>query len=190
VPLCTIPALEPGLYVLQVWSTGDLGGTNQYAVRAQSTNAPDARVYAINDMSIFTNQGGAVSTLYLAEIIEDHAGKILELDFYDPGEDNANAFMTVQLPDGSPAQCTWYAVNETGATINGPAGGPADCRIQTSNGSPIFNGYWVHARIVIPDPVCSSDCWFKMIIENSQPHDRTTWSARVIGNPVKLSPNE
>jgi len=188
-PLCTIPAGNPGLYVLQVWSTGNIGGTNQYSVRAQSANAPDARVYAINDMSIFTNQAGATSTLYLAEIIEDHAGKILELDFYDPGEDDANAFMTVQLPNGNTAQCTWYAEDEDGNIITGNTSF-SDCRIQTSNGSPIFNGYWVHAEVQIPDPVCDTDCWFKMVIENSQPHDRTTWSARVIGNPVKLTPNQ
>jgi hypothetical protein len=28
-----------------------------------------------------------------------------------------------------------------------------------------------------------------MEIDNGQPHDRTTWAAKVIGNPVRLVPN-
>jgi hypothetical protein len=66
----------------------------------------------------------------------------------------------------------------------------ADCRIQTSNGSSYFNGLWVTAQVDIPtNYTCSSNCWWKMEIQNSQPHDRTTWSARIIGNPVRLVPN-
>ncbi|MGB7860015.1 MAG: hypothetical protein WBM90_05920, partial [Acidimicrobiia bacterium] len=188
--LCTINGAAPGIYVLQVWTTGNIGGTNQYSVRANTTTANNARVFGINEISVFTNQTGATSTLFLAEIEQVHAGKILELDFYDPGEDDANAYMTVQNPDGSTAQCDWFATAETGLPDPGLSGS-GNCRIQTSNGSPIFNGLWIHAEIDIPDNyMCSTDCWYKMIIENSEPHDRTTWQARVIGNPVRLTPNE
>jgi hypothetical protein len=184
--LCSLTNPPPGLYVLRIWSTGNLGGTNQYSVRATTSGGGDARVYGVNDISIFTNQAG-VSTLNLAEVIEDHAGKTLEVDLYDPGEDDANAFMTVKMPDGSTAQCVWEAFNESGTSQGGDSGA---CRIQTSDGTSFFNGEHLRIQIDIPDTyTCAATCWWTMEIENSEPHDRTTWAARVIGNPVRLTPN-
>ncbi|MGH8916506.1 MAG: pilus assembly protein TadG-related protein, partial [Acidimicrobiia bacterium] len=86
VRLCTLSgAVSPGIYVVRVWTDGNDGGTNQYAVRANTTSAANARVYGINDISIFTNQAG-ISNLNVAEVAAAHAGKTLELRFYDPGE--------------------------------------------------------------------------------------------------------
>jgi Putative Flp pilus-assembly TadE/G-like len=186
--LCTLPGtVAPGIYVVRVWTTGDLGGTNQYAVRANTTGSPNARVYGINDISIFTNQSGT-STLNVAEVAAVHHGKTLELSFYDPGEDDANAFMTVKNPAGSTATCDWVAKNEAGTVVRSGSG---SCSIQTSDGNSFFNGLWVTAQVDIPDAyTCTTNCWWKMEIANSQPHDRTTWAARIIGNPVRLVPNE
>jgi hypothetical protein len=178
--------VPPGIYVIRIWTDGNDGGTNQYAVRAQTSTGPNARVYGINDISIFTNQSG-ISTLFVAEVAAAHQGKTLELKFYDPGEDNANAFMTVKNPGGGTATCDWVAKNEAGTTVRSGSG---NCRIQTSNGTSFFNGLWVTAQVEIPDAyACTTNCWWKMEIENSQPHDRTTWAAKIIGNPVRLVPN-
>jgi hypothetical protein len=186
--LCRLAGSVPaGIYVVRVWTDGDDGGTNQYAVRANTGSGPSARVYGINDISIFTNQSGT-STLHVAEVAAIHSGKTLELQFYDPGEDDANAFMTVKNPGGGTATCDWVAKNEAGTVVRSGSG---SCRIQTSNGSSFFNGLWVTAQVDIPDAyTCTTNCWWKMVIENSQPHDRTTWAARIIGNPVRLVPNE
>jgi hypothetical protein len=187
--LCTRNnAVAPGLYVVRVWTDGNDGGTNQFAVRANTGSGPNARVYGINDISIFTNQSG-ISSLSVAEVAQIHANKTLELKFYDPGEDDANAFMTVKRPNGTTAQCTWVAKNEAGTTVRSQTS-MGNCRIQTSDGSSFFNGLWVTAQVDIPtNYTCSTNCWWKMEIENSQPHDRTTWAARIIGNPVRLVPN-
>jgi hypothetical protein len=185
--LCRLSGTVPaGIYVVRIWTDGNDGGTNQYAVRAQTATGPNARVYGINDISIFTNQSG-ISTLFVAEVAAAHQGKTLELKFYDPGEDNANAFMTVKNPGGGTATCDWVAKNEAGTTVRSGSG---NCRIQTSNGTSFFNGLWVTAQVEIPDAyACTTNCWWKMEIENSQPHDRTTWAAKIIGNPVRLVPN-
>ncbi|MGA7228209.1 MAG: pilus assembly protein TadG-related protein [Acidimicrobiia bacterium] len=189
--LCTFNgAVTPGIYVVRVWTDGNDGGTNQYAIRANTTSAANAKVYGINDISIFTNQSG-LSTLNVAKVDPVHAGKTLELQFYDPGEDDANAYMTVKTPAGATATCDWVARNEAGTVVQSGSG---NCSIQTSNGSSFFNGLWVTAQVDIPDsytcnPNTTSGCWWKMLIQNSQPHDRTTWAARVIGNPVRLVPN-
>jgi hypothetical protein len=186
--LCTLSgSVAPGIYVVRVSTSGNIGGTNQYAVRANTTSGPNARVYGINDISIFTNQSGT-STLNVAEVAPVHRGKTLELKFYDPGEDDANAYMTVKNPAGNTAQCTWVAKNEAGTTVRSGSG---NCRIQTSDGNSFFNGLWVTAQVDIPSSyTCTTNCWWKMEIQNGQPHDRTTWKARIIGNPVHLVPNE
>ncbi len=187
--LCTIANPPPGIYVLRVWTTGNLGGTNQYAVRADATG-PDARVYGINDISIFVNRPSSTSILNLAEVDQVHAGKVLEIDLYDAGEDfgGSNAYMEVKDPAGNTPTCTWAAFDEGGAQT---ASGTGNCRIQTANsGGPLFNGELLRIQIDIASGyTCGSDCWWQMRIENNAPQDRTTWAARVIGNPVRLTPN-
>jgi hypothetical protein len=95
--------------------------------------------------------------------------------------------MTVKRPGGTTATCNWAARNEAGTVVDSGSG---SCSIQTSDGTSFFNGLWVTAQVVIPDNyTCSTNCWWKMEIDNGQPHDRTTWAAKVIGNPVRLVPN-
>jgi hypothetical protein len=188
VTLCRLSgAVAPGIYVVRVWTDGNDGGTNQFAVRANTGSALNARVYGMNDISIFTNQSG-ISTLYVAEVAQVHAGKTLELQFYDPGEDDQEAWMTVKNPAGNTATCDWVAKNEAGTVVYSNSGA---CRIKTSTPPSLFNGLWVTAQVEIPDSyTCTTNCWWKMEIENSEPHDRTTWAAKIIGNPVRLVPNE
>jgi len=105
--------------------------------------------------------------------------------------------MTVKMPDGTSANCSWVSKDFNGNTA--ATGGPGTCRIQTAEGSlptaskSLFNGQWITATIDIPDAyTCSSNCWWSMLIEHSSSstsHDRTTWAARIIGNPVRLVPN-
>jgi hypothetical protein len=200
VNLCTIPGspyVDPGIYVLRVWADGNGGGNNGYGLNVVTTGSgtDDARLYGINDISIFTNQS-LTGTLTIAEVAQEHAGKILELSFYDPGEDNGDAFMTVKMPDGTSANCSWIAKDFNGNTS--ASGGPGTCRIQTADNSvpiatnkSLFNGQWITATIDIPDAyTCSSNCWWSMLIEHTGiSHDRTTWAARIIGNPVRLVTN-
>jgi hypothetical protein len=196
--LCTISGapVDPGIYVLKVWVDGNGGGNNGYGLNVVTSPGGGARLYGINDISIFTNQT-ATGNLTIAEVAQEHAGKILELSFYDPGEDNDDAFMTVKMPDGTSASCSWIAKDFNDNTS--ASGGPGTCRIQTAEGSlpasskSLFNGQWITATIDIPDAyTCSSNCWWSMLIEHSSSstsHDRTTWAARIIGNPVRLVPN-
>jgi hypothetical protein len=199
--LCTIsgsPEVDPGIYVLKVWVDGNGGGNNGYGLNVVTAGSGTdaARLYGINDISIFTNQT-ATGNLTIAEVAQEHAGKILELSFYDPGEDDDDAFMTVKMPDGTSASCSWIAKDFNGNTS--ASGGPGTCRIQTAEGSlpasskSLFNGQWITATIDIPDAyTCSSNCWWSMLIEHSSSstsHDRTTWAARIIGNPVRLVTN-
>ena len=196
VTVCNVNPATPGIYVLNVRTTGG-GGNNAYSVGVSvSPNSGErARVYAINDMSIFTNSGGSsVATVYLAEVAQSHAGKTLLLDFFDPGENpTGNAWVEVRNPHNNSAACSWTATNGQGSsgTIN-------PCRIRsTISGTAQFNGHWLNSRINIPSsyscsgPASDPYCYWTMRLElGSTSQDRTTWAARVIGNPVRLVPND
>jgi hypothetical protein len=181
-----------GMWVLQVQTSGNIGGTSHYSILTNtsgiSTNS-NPRVFAINDMGIFTNEASGNATVWLAEILPVHAGKKLVLQFFDPGESAPPATMTVQTPSGATAPgCSWTA-------DNGLSG--SSCSITTANASgSLFNGAWINLTIDIPanytcDPAASgnSGCYWKMNLDLQTSHDRTTWTARVIGNPVRLVPN-
>jgi Flp pilus assembly protein TadG len=197
--VCTLTnagGIPPGIYVLNVRSTGDSGGNNSYSVGVTTSpnTAPHARVYAINDMSIFTNSGGAaVATVYLAEVAEIHAGKNLQLDFYDPGENpSGDAWVEVRTPTNGAAACRWSSRNEAGAITGGPAS-INPCRLQsTVAGVAQFNAQWLNTSIDIPNSyTCGATCFWTMRLElGLTSQDRTTWAARVIGNPVRLVPNQ
>lgn len=194
--ICTVNPGTPGIYILNVRTTGG-GGNNAYSVGVSTSpgSAPHARVYAINDMSIFTNSGGSsVATVYLAEVAQSHAGKTLLLDFFDPGENpTGQAWVEVRNPHNNSAACSWTATNGqgSGGTVN-------PCRIRsTINGNAQFNGHWLNSRINIPtNYTCSTtpinpNCYWTMRLElGNTSQDRTTWAARVIGNPVRLVPND
>ena len=192
--LCTINSPSEGIYVLNVRTTGSNGGNNSYSlgVASSPSGAPHVRVYAINDMSIFTNANAGTAVVYLAEVDPVHAGKVLELSFYDPGENlqpGADAHVEVKMPNGTTPQCDWVSRNDSGTQTGSGSG---NCRIQsTDNAVPEFNAQWLTATIDIPDSyTCSSDCYWKMHLDMAGSQDRTTWAARVIGNPVRLVPNE
>lgn len=196
--LCSLNNPPAGIYVLNVRTTGG-GGNNAYSIGVSTTGGvatQHARVYAINDMSIFTNSGGSsVATVYLAEVAQSHAGKTLLLDFFDPGENpSGNAWVEVRNPHNGSAACSWTATNGQGS-----GGGTVNpCRIQsTSAGTAQFNGHWLNSRINIPTGyTCATspmnpNCYWTMRLElGTTSQDRTTWAARVIGNPVRLVPND
>ena len=87
--------------MLHVTTSGHGIASNHYSVRATPRQPPHPRVFGINDMSIWSNDLTSSSQLYLAEIEDIHAGKKLELQFYDPGDADANSWMSVISPTGA-----------------------------------------------------------------------------------------
>ncbi len=188
-PLGVDPA--PGIYVVQVSTTGNLGGTNQFTLGATGTTA-NPRVYPINDMSIFNNDDDSDAIFKLAEIDEVYAGKEFKIELYDPGEAPSGSTLSILDPSGAVPTCTWWTVDEfdnASSTTAGP------CTIQTADGSgPLFNGEWLNISIDLPDSAsynCSPDCWWEVRYNftSGDVTDRTTWQAYVIGNPLRLIEN-
>ena len=189
--MCRINNPVNGIYVIRTQNGGNsIGGNNSFSfLAASNSTSPLVRIYAINSMSIFTNAPTGQATVYIAEVDPVHANKTLELRFFDPGEGSGNAYMTVVPPPGVTGySCTWTATDVTSSS--NPTSG-SGCSIQTTvSGSARYNGEWITMNISIPASyTCSSDCFWKMDLDLNTSHDRTTWEARVIGNPVALVPN-
>jgi len=195
--LCRINNPSEGIYVLRVANENsgggnNIGGTNSYSLLADSQNFSSSaltRVYSLNEMGIFTNDDDGNATVYIAEVDAIHANKILELKFYDPGETAGNGTMTVVPPPGVTGySCSWTATNNhpPNAATSG-----SSCAIQTSSGgNSQYNAEWITMQIQLPgNYTCTTDCFWKMNLALNTAHDRTTWEARVIGNPVALVPN-
>ena len=190
--LCNLGANPaPGIYVVRVSTTGNLGGTNQYTLGATGTTT-NPRVYPINDMSIFNNDDDSDATFKLAEIDEVYAGKEFKIELYDPGEAPSGSTLSILNPAGSVPTCTWWTVDEYDNASSTTTG---SCNIVTANGSGArFNGEWLNISIDIPDSAsynCSPDCWWEVRYQftSGDVTDRTTWQAYVIGNPLRLIEN-
>lgn len=221
VTVCTFTPSVQGIYPIRVRNSGfgspaDAGdGTNAYALKI--TGGTLSHVYAINDMSIYTNAPGSTSNFYLAEIKPEHAGKKLQIDLYDPGDGNSSTtdyFLQVLAPKaGAPnavptsgtviplanvaSTCKY---NATASATKGPAtpDSSATCSIKTKNagsgGGGIYNGKWLRIEVQIdPNYTCNTvaitDCWWTikyLFGAAGFPTDRTTWSIKVVGDPVHL----
>lgn len=191
---CTVASPIAGIYYLQVSSSGTTGGSNHFAIRATTVPSTGAiaKVYGALDMSIFTNDvlGTDRAVLHLAEVPTVHAGKRLEIKLFDPGEGSGNAYMTLRTPSGATPTCDWTAWDES-VTSQITSRTDVSCRIQTTvSGTAQFNSRWVIINIDIPSNYsCTTNCWWTLLMEIGTPHDRTTWQARIVGNPVRLVPN-
>ena len=185
---CSVPgALTEGIYVLQLPSPL-YEGSSKFGIRASVGSGPTPKVYGLLDMSIHVNFTSNQAEPYLAEVRPEHAGKTLEVDIWDLGDapgGQTDAWITFYKADGTRPNCSWDSTNGESAT------NVSNCRINI--GGQRFNAEWLYVKIPIPsDYTCNPDgalpaCWWKIQINsNLQPTDRTTWTARITGDPVRL----
>jgi Flp pilus assembly protein TadG len=202
--VCDITVTTAGVFPLRVKASdnapaADQGnGSAHYAVRAKLGAQPfgtttwtttQPRIYALNDMSIFTGGVASNSSFYLAEVEPTYAGKSLTIDLYDPGDGNAGTFdLSILKPDGTTAQCSYS--NPAGAM-----GAVGACTIRTrnatSNPANRYNGIWLKIVVQLPaNYTCTTGaCWWKVryvYTTGAIPTDRTVWRANVTGDPVGL----
>ncbi len=214
VDLCTVPwgSVQFGDYLLQVNTTADLsnpisslgshsstvstGGHNKFSLRAgfgsptSSTFATGLNVFADGRLPIYVNQAAGGTQFYLARILPEYAGQILELELFDVA-DGANAALTI-IP---PTDRTGNAIS--GCTFIRDAATPtvttsASCSI-TGLTNALYNGRLLTVQVPLPENYgCNAGsefgCWFKILLDfgSGSPTDQTTWSARVRGDPVRL----
>jgi hypothetical protein len=171
--------LTEGVWVLQLpaplWE-----GSTKFGIQASVAGPTQPKVFGILDMSIYVNFDGGEALPWLAEIRPEHEGKLFELDIWDLGDNDGSASIQILPPSG-----TWSCQFSTpgGSVQTSP-----DCDIDISNQK--YNARWLNIDIQLDGYSCvlaGNGCWWKAHIETSgQAHDRTTWTARVSGDPVSL----
>jgi hypothetical protein len=201
--LCTIPTNTlPGRYLLRVSNGGQLtspegDGSNQYGVVARyTTSGGDGlcdgrtdtmcpRVYANDALSVRAAADTTVASFYLAEIAPEHDGKKMKLELWDPGEGGSTIeFLKPSGTDGNtwtPATFSWKGNARSGATSGTNV-------TSVSVASSRFNGRLIEIEIDLGgyNPPANNLWWQIRYTFSGTVTDRTTWSARVVGDPVHL----
>ena len=176
-------ALDPGIWLIQIPSPL-YEGSSKFGIRATVAGGSTPRVYGLFDMSIFVNIEGNEATPWLAEVRPEHEGKLFELDIFDMGDNDGEAWIEVLDPSGAVVDCSWSSDNGSAAPLG-------NCHITMNDQR--FNNDWLNIDIPLDGYTCDTTqalgCWWKIRIHNEgQAHDRTTWSARITGNPLRLVP--
>jgi hypothetical protein len=181
----TVPGnVTPGIWLLHIPSP-TFEGSSMFGIRATVSSGPIPRVYGLFDMSIYVNINGNEAMPWLAEVRPEHEGKTFNLNIFDMGDNNGTAWFEILDPAGNVIDCSWTADNGQGPASLGT------CHVDISNQR--FNGSWLNLTIPLDGYTCDATqplgCWWKIRIHNEgQAHDRTTWSASITGNPLRLVP--
>lgn len=205
--LCSISTTQPsGRYILKVTNSGTAvgsasnssqnDGSNQWGLVAKYATTGDGlcdgrndsmcpRVYGKDAISVRAAATTTVASFYLAEIEAEHSGKKLKLELFDPGEGGQT--IEIMKPSGTdgntwtPANFSWKeattATSETNVNSLDVSGSPGR-----------FNGKLVEITIDLSgySPPTNNDWWQIRYTFGGTVTDRTTWSARIIGDPVHL----
>jgi hypothetical protein len=125
-----------------------------------------------------------VASFYLAEIAPEHAGKKLKLELFDPGEGGSK--IEIMKPTGTDGN-SWTPANFSWKSDSTTATGANNVNFLDVTNS-VFNGKLVEITIDLAGyaPPTNNDWWQIRYTFSGAVTDRTTWSARIIGDPVHL----
>jgi hypothetical protein len=200
--LCTISTTQPsGRYILQVTNSGQVknplnDGDNQWGLVAKYQTTGDGlcdgrndamcpRVYGKDAISVKAAATTQVASFYMAEIQPEHAGKKLKLELFDPGEGGNN--IQIMQPSGDDGN-TWTPASFSWREATTGTSGSNVMSLDVTNN--VFNGKLVEITIDLAgySPPTNNDWWQikYTFTTGASVTDRTTWSARIIGDPVHL----
>ncbi len=168
-----------------------------------SASGGTPKLYGLGAMQAFTPLSASGSTVvsefYLAQIDANYAGKTIEIQLWDPGDTNPlAATLAILAPTAagwSPTAMSYTAAK--GTTNSGAANcnsltGTGVMSVQTNVGSTAgtYNGCWLTIRVPIPTGyTAAQQGWWKIrytMSGNGTSNDVTTWTTRILGNPVHL----
>ena len=205
---CTIPTSSPGgQYIVSVRSLqGELGSSvvNSYSIMASyngngvacdgRTDATCPRVFGKEWVSIYAQSGAASAEFFLSEIGTEHAGKQMQITLFDPGEGGND--IEILDPNGNPTNFSYqtqdglYSGTSTNQLdVSGCSGWPQVGADRSSQCR--YNERFVTLIVDIPATYATlypGQKWWKIRYNfSASVTDRSTWSVRVLGDPVHLS---
>ncbi len=209
--VCSVPAgsVTAGKYVIQVRSNATVAaplvynstvatnGFNRMSIRvgfgSAGTTAVDGSavsIFARGKLPIYANATAADTRFYLSRITPNDAGRTLRISLFDMGDAASPGTLQILPPTefGSSISGCTFSRND-GASLSGNAGTCTLSNVSTNNG---YNGRIVTIDIPIPSNyTCATSsqtgCWFRVLGDfPGGVNDTTTWSATILGNPVRL----
>ena len=213
VQMCSVASPVQGTYFLQVQTAKKIsgvvtpyaGGSNRYAIRlglgSNYTSSNRLKLYGNQKMGIYANATGADTRFYLTRVLPGEAGHTLILNFFDTGDaSQAGSIQVLPPPDSNVSGGAFPDCGYTAPAGNsvGPPWGPY---IATSTGCQVngvisgsYNGQWITFEVPIPaDYTCNDTdplgCWTRLRFAypvGTNVSDTTTWSAFMVGDPVRL----
>lgn len=164
-------------------------GTNQFAFRAiSSAPAGSVSVAPWERMRIYANAASATTEFNLVRVAPAAANKTLVVTFFDVGEGADSGTVTILRPNDSNLPSSLQDCVGSGVKD----GDLSNCRI-TGISSSNYNGKLQEIRIPIPNTytcqvASQGGCWFRARVSfgSGDVHDATTWTARIVGEPVRL----
>lgn len=156
------------------------------------------QVYAVNDLPVFASLSDLQTDFYLAEIDPRHRGKNMQITLFDVGEGAEE--IRILDPNGNPARFTWETPcaapivpprggcrgSGTVLDVSGTGAQPGGNRMSSSR----YNDRLLVLTIPLPTDYATrySGNWWKVrYTSGEEMSDRTTWSVKVVGDPVRLA---
>ena len=208
--ICVIPAgsVQTGEYLVQVRSnvtesnpldydaSVNGGGHNRLSLRAGfgpggiwNLDGTHVTINARTKLPVYANADGADTTFHLARILPADAGRTLRVNLFDMGDASQAGTLRILAPDESPSGFSGCSFSrDDGGSLNVSG----DCRLNNVSSGKGFNGRIVEVDIPIPDDYdcddhLNSGCWTKVMADfPGGVQDTTTWSASILGSPVRL----
>jgi len=160
------------------------GGSNRFSVRAYGAPTGSVSVAALGKMSIYANSNAASTTFNLIRLMPAAAGQTLVFKFFDIGDAEQNASLTMLPPKESAVSLTNCAGSGF-RKLTLPT-----CAISINSD---WNGKGETVAVPIPSTytcsyTSSGGCWFRLQVgfASGTVFDTTTWTAYVSGDPVRL----
>ena len=194
VSLASLGVTAPGQYDIPIQVEAGAGsGHNRFAMRSALINASNVvdgtrtSVFAFQHLPLYQNAEAADSRFYLARVLPSGQNRLLAIQMFDVGDGSGSGSITI-VPPGS-------------NTFTGCTGQrlPATLDLTFVNGCTLNNvnsANYQAQRIAINVPIPSSytcdvsdplDCWVQVRFNwSAGVQDTTTWSAGILGDPVRL----
>jgi Flp pilus assembly protein TadG len=193
--------LGEGQYRLQVvTSSGSFSenGVNGFGIEVSSSAGALPHIYGQSRMEAFIVINNT-SVFYLAQVEAAHAGKVLEISLFDPGDISSTTFK-IRIPSASAPGYTYatFTYTATGSSCGAPtSGGPTTTLTTSSSSCKYYDNQWVTISATIPttytapiapgDPPGAGGGWWKIEYGTlGTGQDITTWQVNIRGNPVHL----
>ena len=211
--LCTIPAgqVRTGEYLIQVRTNTSSGalltaltnptghGHNRMSLRAgfgtagaTALDGSQVTLSALGRLPIYANAAGADTRFHLARILPFDAGRTLRVTLFDVGD--AADVGTLQVLPPTEFASTFSGCNFTRNDNATLSANTSNCTLSNVRSTTGYNGRLVTIDVPIPDDyTCDEEsttgCWVKMKMAYGagvNVTDATTWSAVILGNPVRI----